>query len=751
MAENSGEQEISVAFSELQSIDQEDIVILIDVESALRVCSECIRNKKAKTADVLALWLNKVLGAYINEAVCCVAAFKEMCDWFQTMKSTSADSSDLISVLAEALKFITTSKEQLLKSGERLVYAAAFFLFSIVHGYLGESENNSKRNVLKEHIPSAIGLHSAVLSLLRDTTASAKKVNPRITPLIQQMNEISGFLGTKIIHLQAFTKTSKTMTYICLQYMRYVDRGQWEAGTMPDWLKETVLHLGDTVLNQMETIQKEDTVTVPLEKVEEYLKVTHTYLIMLYELFKTEFKHVDESVSETLIELLMSGARTHDVGGDIPLLVSKYIRPCQLKLFELAYPLEDFQERLVASLNDPVDAEHDFFYICLDFVAAVTVENAVVTPHTCRTLQKIFEYIFKDASHFVNADHYERVIESFASLMYLADSEELNNYFCTGVFQEDPVTSQACTDILMLSFRLMEVNTDWNRNTLVQATNYWKKCNNAYAMFSHYPSQWHVQRFLKYFHGLGKHELPPFSAQNFRYLQAVAPVNSRYGESLLERLQLLGSGPPNKIELYYEAAALMELLAQHRKTDCSKWLQQTYEFVKELLGDEKCDTFTSVYFKLVDQISPSAQLQLLRGLAPVVGHCNWQVQKFLHTCKSSDDAQLRAFSARHAIDKEWLPLLETLRQKPSPGPTATADRNCKVLTKSSYNREMKHHCKAQGLKRKRIESTPKEIVRELYDSSLQLGQSAAGLDAADREQVKKVVDKLRNILNVVDC
>ncbi|SPP74439.1 uncharacterized protein LOC117578801 [Drosophila guanche] len=750
MAENSGEQEISVSFSELESIDQEDIVILIDVASALKVCSECIRNKSVKTGTVLALWLKKVLGAYINEAVCCVPAFKEMCDWFQSMMSSrSVDCSDLITVLTEALHFMTTSKEKLQKAGGRLVHAAAYLLFSIVHGYLCESENNSNRNVLKGHIPNAIGLHSAVLSLLTEETASAKKVNPRITPLIKQMSEIAGFLGTKIIHLQAFIKTSKTMTYICLHYMQYVDRGHWEVGTMPDWLKETILHLCDTALNQMETIQKEETLTVPLGKVEEYLKVTHTYLLMLYELFKTELKYVDVSVSETLIDLLMSGTTTQDLGTDIPLLVSKYIRPCLLKLNELAYPLQHFQERLVASLIDPVEAEHDFFDLCLDFVAVVNLDNAVVAPYTCQTLQKIFEYIFRDASHFVNVDHYDRVIEAFSCLLCLAESEELNNYICTGVFQEDPVTSQACADILMLSFRLVELNPGWNRNTLVQATNYWNKCNNAYAMFSHNPSQWHVQRFLKYFHGLGKRELPPFSAQNYRYLHAVAPVDSRYGDSLLQRLQLMGSDPPNKIELYYEEVALMELLAQQTKTDCSKWLQQTFNFVQKLLGEEKYDSFTSVYFKLLGQASPSVQLQLLRGLAPVVGHYNWHVQKFLHACKNSNDAQLRAFSVRHSIDKEWHLLLQTVLHKLTPV-TKAAVTNCKVLTKSSYKRETGHHCKAWSLKRKRSERTPKEIISELHDSSLLLGQSIAGLDAADREQVKRVVDNLCSILRAVD-
>lgn len=107
----------------------------------------------------------------------------------------------------------------------------------------------------------------------------------------------------------------------------------------------------------------------------------------------------------------------------------------------------------------------------------VCLDSTDVTPNTYQLLQKIFEYLFKgevstrdilipfnkpltiptDASNFVHAENYERVIESFGSLLYLLDNEILHNYFYAGLFQKDIVSSQACADVLMLCFRLVIV------------------------------------------------------------------------------------------------------------------------------------------------------------------------------------------------------------------------------------------------------------------------------------------------------
>lgn len=72
---------ILVSFSELQAIDQEDIIILVDVQTAIRTCNESLTNDSANPADLLLLWLNKLLRAYLDEAVCCVNAIKEMWSW----------------------------------------------------------------------------------------------------------------------------------------------------------------------------------------------------------------------------------------------------------------------------------------------------------------------------------------------------------------------------------------------------------------------------------------------------------------------------------------------------------------------------------------------------------------------------------------------------------------------------------------------------------------------------------------------
>lgn len=85
MSDDTQAEMISMSYSELECIDQEDIIMLVDVESALKICQECLENNTNSSFDVLSLWFNKLLRAYMDEAICCFNAVKEMCEWFQMM------------------------------------------------------------------------------------------------------------------------------------------------------------------------------------------------------------------------------------------------------------------------------------------------------------------------------------------------------------------------------------------------------------------------------------------------------------------------------------------------------------------------------------------------------------------------------------------------------------------------------------------------------------------------------------------
>lgn len=74
--------------------------------------------------------------------------------------------------------------------------------------------------------------------------------------MLRQLVEIADFLSVKATHLHAFVKTSKTMTNICTYY-KCLESSRNEAKAMPDWLQETVLHLCDTVLNQLEAVYQQ--------------------------------------------------------------------------------------------------------------------------------------------------------------------------------------------------------------------------------------------------------------------------------------------------------------------------------------------------------------------------------------------------------------------------------------------------------------------------------------------------------------
>ncbi|EDV35926.2 uncharacterized protein Dana_GF12713 [Drosophila ananassae] len=746
MSDDTQAEMISMSYSELECIDQEDIIMLVDVESALKICQECLENNTNSSFDVLSLWFNKLLRAYMDEAICCFNAVKEMCEWFQMMKS--AESSDtgnnLKTLLAEALRFVTDYKDHLLSRDERMVHGTVFLMFAMVQGFFDEREKSASSSILKTSVPIAIDLHLSVLSLLKEITALSTKPHLRITTLVQQMSEISAFLSDRITHLQAFIKTSETMTFISLHYLKFYNENLIEGEQMPEWLKETVLHICDTILNHLETICKGDALSIPIEKIEEFLRVTRKYLLMLHEILSGVVTPIDEAVLQALIELLGETKPLHNLGKDIPLLLSTYVTPYVMNVIEIVYSLDDFQKYLISCLLDSDQSEQEYLSVCVGFISVVSKDAAEINEITFQTVKSIFEYLFKDASNFVHCENYERIVESFSSLMYLGENDYIFDYFCIRMFEKDMIMSQACADILMLYFRLREMNKSWNQDEIENALSFWNKCNNSYAMFSRQPSQCHVQRFLKYFHRIAKKEIPAVDTRNYRYISTVAP--SQMGNKLLKRLENCSPDLPTQPEVYYEMAGLLELLALQNNTDCSQWFLQSFQMAKELLINDRCIVFSESFFKLLAREDTSTQLVILRGLPPLTGDAKWNQQKFLYTCKAGDDAQLKAFSTRHSVGCSFQSILEVMLQKPSV--YSARDAFCQDLRKTSYIREIKHECSGPILKRKRTDDSAKKIVHDMFEKSFHLRQcNLSTLEATDWNNLKETVAYLTSILS----
>jgi len=88
-------------------------------------------------------------------------------------------------------------------------------------------------------------------------------------------------------------------------------------------------------------------------------------------------------------------------------------------------------------------------------------------------------------------------------------------------------------------------------------------------------------------------------------------------------------------------------------------------------------------------------------------------------------------------------LFEALRLKP--GALDESLDNSYVVSKSSYTLHSEHHCPSSSFKRKRSEIPFKEILREIYEGSLQLGHCSEAFDETDRDLLKKVMANLSRI------
>ncbi|KAH8407596.1 hypothetical protein KR222_007884 [Zaprionus bogoriensis] len=403
---------------------------------------------------------------------------------------------------------------------------------------------------------------------------------------------------------------------------------------------------------------------------------------------------------------------------------------CCVEAFKCLY---EWFQRLVGSSSRNNQKFADF-YLCL--------QKDAVSPENKEALSD-FATLLSDARDFAD----------WAKEKLLKTSERLAH---TAAFF---LLSIVCG---CLEQRLMERNKSWSQRDIEQATSYWTKCNNCYSMFSLQLSQWHVCRLLKYFHHLGHKQSPLFSLGNYRHLRCVSTGSEQQQQQLWQmRIQRLLMTPLSDKEQYYELVsawsqstmrqanrvsrcwqlALMELM-----TACqSDWLHLIAGSVQELLlGSSHCCQLAGVFFQLALQASKSTQLRILQGAlpaAPLLSDC-WQLQKFLHACRRSEEPQLKSLAAEHSVAKQLLPLLEA--------PLHRVEGNAEETTnmKWHYRRRQTHHCQseASGLKRKRSPNEPKELIQQLEQHTTQLLRCSGELDAGDLLHLRGIVNNLNNML-----
>ncbi|XP_017864572.1 PREDICTED: uncharacterized protein LOC108614861 [Drosophila arizonae] len=741
-ADTEGDSEVCITFDELRCFDVEDIPTCVSVKSALTICEKSVADLSAKTVEVLSLWLRKLLRGYLNDYECNIQIFKCLYEWLMSLKDDVSPENkeacaDFILVLTDAVDFAEWAKVKLLATGERLMHVTVFLLMAIVYSCL-EMCNEYHVEALKEHESKAIELHLNVLNMLGNITNSSTRVHPRVTPLLRHMIEIADFLSLNPTHLNAFVKTSKTMTAICAHY-NSMEASQDEMKAMPEWMQDTLLHLCDTVLNQLETVNDQSS-SVP----EEQMKVIHVYLIMIHKLLSTGAKHMDTNVLEGLF-LILSGGESKpnpDINPEIQSLKAKYMHPFIMQLYKLLYQHEDFQKYLIACLTESANAKVAYDDICLDYVNACIIDDTELSKLTYKTLYAIFDYFCKDAGNFCNAARYKSILEVFASLVHVTCCAELFNYFCCGVFADDIIRSQMSADVLMLSYRLEEQQCGWTENALTKVTKYWIKCNNSYAIFSQNPSQLHVERMLKYFHNLKKlHEPPAFNLHNYRYISCVFANQIDKHHLWVMKLQRLFQSPLNDIEQYYEILALISLVS----TSSKYWLLNLPTGLKELLVKGTYDRLNNVFFKLALNTDSASRLLILETLMPAksVATSCWYGQRFLHMCQKSGNPKIISLTEQHVPAPELRPLLDMIQPSYS-CPKPNTDSPQIIYNNLAYKSRQPHRCTQSNLKRKRSECDSKNILGQLQLNAQQL--SSVELDATDLKQLSGVVKTLQDIL-----
>lgn len=187
----------------------------------------------------------------------------------------------------------------------------------------------------------------------------------------------------------------------------------------------------------------------------------------------------------------------------------------------------------------------------------------------------------------------------------------------------------------------------------------------------------------------------------------------------------------------------MELLS----VSSSDWLLKLPPSIKDLLLKGTYQRLNNTYFKLALKASSATKLRILQAAMPPKSAANtcWHVQRFLHDCRSSENAQLKSLAEQYAPDTEVRALLETL-QPTLPLPKVNTSNLQISYAKLAYQSNQTHRCKQASLKRKRAEYEPKYILGQLEQNAEQLSVCSAELDATDLQQLSSIFKNLQNIL-----
>lgn len=179
----------------------------------------------------------------------------------------------------------------------------------------------------------------------------------------------------------------------------------------------------------------------------------------------------------------------------------------------------------------------------------------------------------------------------------------------------------------------------------------------------------------------------------------------------------------------------------------ANWLGLISGSVQDILRNDVPNwaTLANVFFKLALNASESSQEQILQYSLPegeLLSGC-WYLQKFIYTCRKSDQKTLSELGGQCTIAKNFKILLDAGTHVPAPGFHADQFDNLEWKHKHLYRKCQSTEC---SLKRKWQNTEHKDLISQLKETSKKLARYPRALDESDVLQLRGIIGILERVL-----
>lgn len=179
----------------------------------------------------------------------------------------------------------------------------------------------------------------------------------------------------------------------------------------------------------------------------------------------------------------------------------------------------------------------------------------------------------------------------------------------------------------------------------------------------------------------------------------------------------------------------------------ARWLVLISGNVQDILQKNipNWERLACVFFKLALNISEYEQADILQysvPAGPLLSGC-WYLQKFIYTCRISDNKKLSELGGQCIIAKNYKLLLESANHKVTPGIRAEQFDNPEWKHKHLYRKCQSAEC---SRKRKWENTEHKAIITNLKEETKKLVRYPRTFDESDVLQLRGIISKLEKVL-----